>query len=68
MVEPGLSWPVTQVADTLDPEQPEYNAAAALAKTVRLDDAGQFRWGEVPADGRCGHNTSTMSCIACHTS
>ncbi|MCE2796499.1 MAG: hypothetical protein LW816_14330 [Planctomyces sp.] len=68
MVEPGLSWPVTQVADTLDPEQPEYNAAAALAKTVRLDDSGQFKWGEVPADGRCGHNTSTMSCIACHTS
>lgn len=68
MVEPGLSWPVTQVADTLDPDQPEYNAAAALAKTVRFDESGQFRWGDVPADGRCGHNTGTMSCIACHSS
>ena len=68
MVEPGLSWPVTQVADTLDPEQPEYNAAAALAKTVRFDESGQFQWGDVPANGRCGHDTSTMSCIACHTS
>lgn len=68
MVEPGLSWPVTQVADTLDPAQPEYNAAAALAKTVRFDESGQFRWGDVPADGRCGHNTGTMSCIACHSS
>ncbi|MFM7919357.1 MAG: hypothetical protein ACKPJJ_03970, partial [Planctomycetaceae bacterium] len=68
MVEPGLSWPVTQVADTLDPAQPEYNAAAALAKTVRFDESGQFLWGDVPADGKCGHNTGTMSCIACHSS
>jgi hypothetical protein len=68
MVEPGVSWPVTQVADTLDPDQPEYNAAAALAKTVRLDDAGKFQWGAISGDDRCGHNTGTMSCIACHTS
>src|SRR5262249_480 len=36
MVEPDLSWPVVQVADTIDPVRPEYNVRSALAKTIRM--------------------------------
>ncbi len=41
MVEKDLSWEVTQVADTIDPAKPQYNARAALAKTVRFAPNGQ---------------------------
>ncbi|MBM82435.1 MAG: hypothetical protein CMJ78_17865, partial [Planctomycetaceae bacterium] len=41
MVEKGLSWEVTQVTDVIDPKSPDYNALAALAKTVRFNDAGK---------------------------
>ncbi len=69
MVEPNLSWEVPQVADTLDPDHPDYNPAAALAKTVRMKADGRFEWGDLPSDqSPCAHQPRTMSCIACHTS
>ena len=68
LVEKDLSWEVTQVADTVDPKSPQYNAMAALAKTVRMDEQGAFAWGDVPADGNCAHSANQMSCIACHSS
>ncbi len=68
MVEQDLSWEVTQVRDTIDPESDHYNAMAALAKTARYDDAGNFVWGDVPDDGTpCAHSGEEMSCIACHS-
>ena len=48
MVEKGLSWEITQVIDTIDPNKPEhYNARAALAKTVRFEN-GKYAWGDLP--------------------
>ncbi len=69
MVEPELSWEVTQVADIVNPGHSKYNPAAALAKTVRRDELDDFVWGDIPDDGRpCAHNNNVMSCITCHTS
>lgn len=69
MVEPNLSWEVTQVIDTVDPDHADYNPASALAKTVSRDEQGEMRWGQTPRDDQsCAHNPKTMSCIACHTS
>lgn len=70
MVEPHLSWEVKQVADTLNPEHPAYNALAALAKTVRFTDATKtsMTWGDLPPEGQgCAHANDNMSCVACHS-
>ncbi|MFP6766604.1 MAG: hypothetical protein VB859_00450 [Planctomycetaceae bacterium] len=69
MVEKDLSWPITQVADTIDPTHGSYNALSALAKTVRFDTGGQLAWGNVPAKGqKCAHDSRVVNCTACHTS
>jgi hypothetical protein len=70
MVEKDLSWEVKQTKDVITYGHPSYNPRAALAKTVRFDEAGQFVWGDVPAAGLkgCAHSNDNMSCIACHSS
>ncbi len=70
MVERGMSWEVTQVKDTINPNHPDYNALSAISKTVRFDEAGaQMVWGDLPAEkAGCAHNLGNMSCIACHSS
>ena len=79
MVEKDLSWPVTQVADTIDPEHVDYNALSAVAKTVRFDDQDRMTWGSLPDDlphrpgprpnsRRCAHDSRIVNCTACHTS
>lgn len=70
MVEPDLAWPVTQVVDTIDPARPEYNALAALAKTVRFKEGtNEYEWGSLPTGKqKCAHSIDNMSCIACHSS
>ncbi|HLJ92028.1 MAG TPA: hypothetical protein VKU02_02430 [Gemmataceae bacterium] len=67
MVEKGLAWEITQVVDTITPGSKHYNEKAALAKTVRLDAAGQMVWGPVTGE-KCAHANENMSCIACHSS
>ena len=68
MVEKGMSWEVSQVADTIDPKSPDYNAKAALAKTVRFAPNGQnFLWGDQPDSSQCAHSPKNVSCIACHS-
>ncbi|MCA8995831.1 MAG: hypothetical protein KDA80_02570, partial [Planctomycetaceae bacterium] len=68
MVEPDLSWEITQVAETVDPKSPKYNPISALAKTVRFEKNGNMAWGDVPSDsGACAHSSKKMSCIACHS-
>lgn len=70
MVEADLSWEIKQVADTINPVHPSYNALAALAKTVRFADDSKTRmtWGDLPPDDRgCAHANDNMSCIACHS-
>jgi hypothetical protein len=68
LVEKELSWEITQVADTINPQSAKFNALSALAKTVRMDEHGNFAWGNVPAEGNCAHSAEKMSCIACHSS
>jgi hypothetical protein len=68
MVDKDLAWEIVQVRDTINPCKKHYNAMAALAKTVRMSDAGQMVWGDVLPDGRCAHANENMSCIACHSS
>ncbi len=67
MVDAELSWPVSQVADTIDPAKPDYNARAALAKTVRFE-GNRFAWGDLPPDpSQCAHSSERVSCISCHS-
>ena len=70
MVERGMSWEVTQVKDTINPDHPDYNALSAISKTVRFDKTSdQMVWGSLPADrDECAHAIGNMSCIACHSS
>jgi hypothetical protein len=66
-VEKGLRWEVVQTKNVIDPTHPRYNAKAALAKTVRVED-GQMKWGDLPTTGKCAHENDNMSCMACHSS
>jgi len=67
-VEKDLVWEVTQTADTIDPLSDEYNPKSHIAKTVRLDDDGAMRWGDMLPNEKCAHQNNNMSCIACHSS
>ncbi|NNM26239.1 MAG: hypothetical protein HKO59_09710 [Phycisphaerales bacterium] len=72
-IDPGLSWPVVQTIDTIDPtsEWAKNNQRAAhasrYAKTIQRDGT---TWGDLPAegDGCLAHDTSSMECYTCHTS
>ncbi|MCH7987674.1 MAG: hypothetical protein IID46_00835 [Planctomycetes bacterium] len=69
MIEPNLSWEITQVKDTIDPTHRKYNPLSAISKTVRFQKNGRFTWGDVPGDdAQCAHGNRQMSCTACHTS
>ncbi len=67
MVERGLRWRVPQVIDTVTEDHPDYNARAALAKTVRFE-GDAMRWGDLPPGHPPAHDLSRMSCISCHSS
>jgi hypothetical protein len=72
MVEPNLLWEIVQTRDTLDPTKDHYNPRSAIAKTVRFE-GDRMVWGSVPAkeqggEGKCPHNTKSMSCQVCHSS
>ena len=43
-----LVWRIKQVKDIVDPQSPDYNEKAALAKTIQRDNK---TWGAVPSDG-----------------
>ena len=66
-IEENLAWEVTQTADTLDPNSQDYNPRSHIAKTVRMDQDGVMRWGDLLPNERCAHQNSNMSCIACHS-
>ena len=67
-VEKDLIWEVTQTADTINPLSEEYNPKSHIAKTVRLDDDGEMRWGDTLPNEKCAHQNNNISCIACHSS
>jgi hypothetical protein len=61
-----LVWKVKQVADLVDPNKPDYNEKAALAKTITKKG---WTWGSVPAnDTELAHGNTSMTCYSCHTS
>ena len=69
-VEPDVFWEVTQTADTVKPDHPNYNARSHAAKSVRMGDEGLPTWGGTSTEdfARCAHSNDNMSCIACHSS
>jgi hypothetical protein len=56
MVQPEVSWKVSQVLDSITPGSANYNAKAEYAKKVER------------ADGSLAHADERMSCYTCHTS
>jgi hypothetical protein len=61
-----LEWEVSQVADSVNPSNPNFNAKSARAKTIQRDNE---TWGVVPAAGdQLAHNNAKVSCVACHSS
>src|SRR5439155_19772294 len=71
MVEKDLAWEIKQVKNVINPDHPDYNERARLAKTVRFAKGSEeMEWGDVP-DGdetNVAHCNKNMSCIACHSS
>ncbi|MEQ8667849.1 MAG: hypothetical protein RIC12_01670 [Pirellulales bacterium] len=71
MVDKGKYWDVPQTIDVVTPGHKRYNKRAALAKTIRYDEQGQFAWGDHPQDLQpdcLAHENNQMNCIACHSS
>ena len=83
MVEEGREWRIVQTKDSANPKHADYNVRSHMAKTVRWQLDGQsipqMVWGgevnaehgagrEAVGDVRCAHQTSSMSCITCHSS
>ncbi|MCC6510215.1 MAG: hypothetical protein IT423_14005 [Pirellulaceae bacterium] len=69
-VEPNLTWEITQTADTVRPDNPNYNPRSHAAKSARLGADGKVEWGgTTQADfDNCRHSDKNMSCISCHSS
>lgn len=65
-LEPGKSWEVVQVVDTITPGNPHYSEASRLAKTLLKDGS---TWGSAPGDDKqLAHGNDRMTCYACHSS
>jgi hypothetical protein len=64
MTLPGVEWQVTQVADVVNPDKPEYSPRAAYAKLMRRD-------GTVAPNGdrqNLSHTYEKIECQTCHSS
>ena len=57
---------VTQIVDTLDPDNHDYNPKAARAKTVSSENPDL--WGESADDCDRAHDEDEVSCFSCHSS
>lgn len=69
MVQPGVAWEVPQTRNVIDPNHPDYNERAALAKTLTRSPQGDWEWGKIPTnDTICVHSNGKMNCISCHSS
>jgi hypothetical protein len=64
MVNEKDSWTVRQVLDSITPGTDKYNAKAARAKTMQVNNQ---TWGD-PNSPNIAHKNESMSCYACHTS
>ncbi|WP_439098447.1 hypothetical protein [Alteraurantiacibacter buctensis] len=70
IVDPNLEWEVRLVRDSVDPENPHFNARAARSKLMSRDGAetGRFEFGlGIPEENRA-HGDQEMACFTCHLS
>jgi hypothetical protein len=67
MVNPGMSWKMSLVKDTVTAGHRDYNAKAARAKLMSRDTAAQSFGRQVAAKDRA-HQDDKMMCVTCHTS
>ena len=70
IVDPKLEWRVSLVRDSVDPENPHFNAKAARAKLMSQMGAedGKFAFGPGIAPGARAHKDGEMACFTCHLS
>jgi len=70
IVDPNLSWAVSQVRDSVDPDNPGFNLRSARAKLMARSGAetGRFLFGQGVADSDLAHPDSEMACFTCHLS
>lgn len=70
IVDPSLQWEVRLVRDSVDPENPHFNARAARAKLMSRDGAetGRFEFGLGVTPENRAHGDGEMACFTCHLS
>jgi hypothetical protein len=67
-VDPDKEWEMSLVRDTMDPDNPHYNAKAARAKLISKNTATQ-EWGPgVAKEDRAHDVEDRMECFTCHLS
>ncbi|MCI0651457.1 MAG: hypothetical protein L0Z55_06200, partial [Planctomycetes bacterium] len=66
MLHEGKEWVISQVADSVDPKHPDYNAEAAYAK--RVAKGGGFDPHGAVDPAKLAHGDDRMECYSCHSS
>jgi hypothetical protein len=70
IVDPSLSWAVSQVRDSVDPDNPRFNIRSARAKLMARSgaDTGRYTFGAGVPDADLAHPDSEIACFTCHLS
>jgi hypothetical protein len=70
IVDPELEWEVSLVKDSVDPQGPGFNLAAARAKLMSSEGAegGRYLFGSGVAPEKLAHKDNEMACFTCHLS
>jgi len=70
IVDPNLAWAVSQVRDSVDPDNPRFNIRSARAKLMARSgaDSGRYLFGQGVTDAALAHPDSEMACFTCHLS
>jgi hypothetical protein len=67
VLDPKLEWEISLVKDSVDPDNPHFNAKAARAKLMSRDTVN-FTWGPGVDKGQLAHSDDDVACFACHIS
>lgn len=70
IIDPKLEWEVRLVKDSVDAENPHFNAKAARAKLMSRSGAetGKFEFGPGIEAAERAHRDEEMACFTCHLS
>jgi hypothetical protein len=70
LVDPDLTWEMSLVKDSVDPQTPVFNAKAARSKLMSRYGAetGRFEFGVGIEKSDRAHNDDDMACFTCHLS